>query len=140
MSFQVRNLTQADLPKLKNWYETRLGWSEGSAPKWEDIPQETSYLCEREGDWLAVAFLYTSNSVMAWVEWTATNPQANPIGRIRALEHLMKHVKIEAHKRGARKLVQALVQDSLVEFYKNKMGFLGGERVTLVVSPTSGGV
>ena len=85
----IRPITHEDMVEVSDWFSRRK-WP---MPPVEAILPKTGFLAISDnGTKLAVAWLYLTNSSLAFLEWTATNPD-EPMQGMRALNRLFQHVK-----------------------------------------------
>lgn len=114
----IRNYTDADYPMLVNWWKEQ---------KWPVIPKASlsnlGYISYQNNLPTAAAFLYTTNSNLAWLEWMIANPQYDWETRQEAIYELIDHISEEAKKQGYSILFTSVSNKRLMEKYVNK-GFI----------------
>jgi len=125
MSIQIRPYVPEDYPMLASWW---------SAHKWEAVPEAilpglgvVAYHREKAGETeafpLCAAFLYMSNSNgVCWMEWLVSNPKAQGMETIRAINAVVTFMEQEAKRLGYGVMLTACRQESLGRIYQ-KIGF-----------------
>lgn len=108
------------------------GWP---VPPQREILPDIGFVAENAetGEKLAVGFLYTSNSNVFFLEWTATNPGARLRERARAFKLVVKTAMALAKKdKPGAVIMQYTPNEAIIRAYK-KLGFQETERATLLV-------
>lgn len=122
---QLRPYVPADYQMLSEWWKGH-NWNavpEGILPGLGVI----AFHREREGQHedfpLCAAFLYMSNSNgVCWMEWLVSNPRAQGMETIRAINAVVNFLGEEAARLGYGVMLTACRQESLVRIYE-KTGF-----------------
>jgi hypothetical protein len=115
--------------EIKDFY-TGHGWKQ--SPREIALPDMGFIVEDEDGLKLAVGFVYTSNSIINWLEWTATNPKAPLRIRHSALKLLVKTVQGVVKLRDPNgEILQATPVPAIIRFYL-KLGFQVTENATLL--------
>lgn len=125
----IRLINKEDYEEIAPWFHGH-GWQQ--EPRWEYLPS-TGYVCEYKGQMQAVGWLYLTNSLMGVLEYTATNPQAPTIQRVKSLKFLVNFIKGQAMDLGVRSIIQFIGPDSLAKYYQKHLGFILTDKATLAV-------
>lgn len=121
----------SDFEEVSKFYSGH-GWK---VPPGREILPNIGFVAEdaSSGEKLAVGFLYTSNSNMFFLEWTATNPASTLRRRALAFKLVVKTAMALAKKeKPGAVIMQYTPNDSIIRAYK-KLGFQETERATLLV-------
>lgn len=101
-------------------------------PPVDQILPRTGFIAiSNSGKKLAVAWIYLTNSSMAFIEWTATNPD-EPMSGMRALNKIFTHVK-ETSKNSVKVLMQFVANKKLESWLTKHQAFKKTEEATLMV-------
>ncbi len=122
-----RKYTPEDYETIASWFVLQ-GWPQ--APDSSILPT-TGILAEDDAGPIAVAFIYLSNSPLAWLEFISTRPGLGRKGLL-ALEYLMGIVKEQAVALGIQKLVH-LSQQKYVRTFEKRFGFIKSEDAAVLV-------
>lgn len=124
----VRQLTPDDMMEVSQWFVKRK-WP---LPPNEGILPNTGYVAQRDdGKLLSVAWLYLTNSKLALIEWTATNPD-EPVAGIKSLSNVVDYIK-HITKDNVTCLMQLIPNKKLSRHYQKKMGFKKSEEADIVI-------
>jgi len=127
---KIRPYTLHDHKVIEPFF-TERGWPE--APSEEVLPK-TGLVAEDSdnGQILAVGFVYTTDSCVFLLEWTATNPEAPLKIRREGLRMVLETAKEVVKGRNPNgQIIQMMPNEKLVEFYK-KQGFNHTETAHIV--------
>lgn len=127
----IRVFTPEDYPELATWFHARQ-WQR--APQLNHLPR-TGWVAEKNGEKLAAAWLYITNSDMALLEWSVTNPFLDPVLCLRALADIVSHIKQQAAllQPPVDAIIQFIPNEKLVRFYEKRLGFKFTEKASLMV-------
>jgi len=126
----IRPYTLYDHKRIRHFY-TERGWPDAPTP--ETLPK-TGLVAEdsESGQILAVGFIYTTDSCIYLLEWTATNPHAPLKIRRQGLRLVLETAKEVVKGRNPNgQIIQMMPNEKLVEFYK-KQGFKHTETAHIV--------
>lgn len=124
----IRPIETEDMLEVSEWFSRRK-WP---MPPVDQILPRTGFIAiSNSGKKLAVAWIYLTNSSMAFIEWTATNPD-EPMSGMRALNKIFTHVK-ETSKNSVKVLMQFVANKKLESwltkhqaFKKNRRSYFNG--------------
>lgn len=126
------NIRAIDLDKdyleISQWFVGH-GWP--AAPDKSMLPK-TGFIVEVGKRLLACGFLYLTNSPIAWLEWTATNPKETELTRMKAFGALVKSAQSMATSSGYSRIMQAMPNAKLVSFYEKRLGFKKAEDASIL--------
>lgn len=124
MSFAWRLLTKEDLPMLRQWWDD-WGWE--ACPTIEMLPQDAFLVFNTEsGIPVYAGFLYSTGTVMGWVEYVVSNKHADVSQKRGGLQYLMSVIGVIAKYKGITTLFTSTVMPSFVQSLK-KCGFSVGD-------------
>jgi hypothetical protein len=109
----------------KKDYETLCGWwkcQNFEAPPWEILPA-TGYIANET----AAAWLYLSNSPIAWIEWVVVDPKAPKKLRGNSIDAVIEHVAASAKFTGATVLFTSTSNFPFMERLR-RHGFAEGDK------------
>jgi hypothetical protein len=122
-----RKYTDADYDVIAPWFVAH-GWQQ--APHRTILPP-TGFIIEGDdGKILAGAFLYLTNSPLAFLEWLVTNPELEIAG-FTVLKYLIARVKESAKLIGVHKIMH-LCKPSYARVFQKKLGFVASESATIL--------
>lgn len=125
--FLVRDINDDDLVTVSEWFARRK-WPVPPSPA---ILPKTGYVAERNGEPVAVAWLYITNSSLGLVEWSATDPESGIVG-LRGLKKVMDHIKKISEPR-VKVLFQFVPNKKLAKYMEKRFGFRKSEDAALMV-------
>lgn len=115
----VRDLTEEDMVEVSSWFTDRK-WSMAPAP---GILPASAYVAELDGELLSVAWMYITNSGLAFVDWIATNPKSGVRGII-SVQKVFKYIdKLIARTGNIRACVSYTHNDKLAKYMSKKCGY-----------------
>lgn len=124
----VRDIVDEDFTYIGDWFKNRK-WP---MPPVKGILPKTGYVAEHNGNPVAVGWVYLTNSSMAFIEWTATNPKSGIIG-LRGIKKIVDHIK--ALTEGNYEIfMQFVPSKKFAKYMETKMGFKKSEEATLMIS------
>lgn len=86
---KIRQVEEKDYPEIADWFK-KIKWP---YPFVENVIPEIGLVAESEGTPLACAFLYTTGKPLAFIDWTATNPEVSQKLGMMALTEIIKHLQ-----------------------------------------------
>jgi hypothetical protein len=128
---RVRPYQDKDFEQISKFYSGH-GWP---VPPQREILPDIGFIAEsiETGEALAVGFLYTSNSNVFFLEWTATNPESSLRQRARAFKLVVKTaMALSKRDKPGAVIMQYTPNEAIIRAYK-KLGFQETERATLLV-------
>ncbi len=85
----VRKVEDTDIPEISDWFKS-IKWDlpavDGALPK-------EGYVAEKNGSLVACAWLYLTNSSVAFIQWTNTNPLATESDQAEGLSLIIKTIQ-----------------------------------------------
>lgn len=89
MNFNVRDIREDDLPEIIRWFDERK-WPLPGVP---NIGPKIGALAEKNGVIYACVYSYITGTSVAYLEWTATNPDVNQEEAMNAFDEILTHFK-----------------------------------------------
>lgn len=123
----VRLYEASDFEVISEWLKAH--WAGALLPP-AALPT-LGWVAEDEKGPVAAGFFYTTDSILAFLEWTTTRPKAGLSG-IMGLKAVVRAAQEHASLMGLQ-IMQFIVNEKLVSFYENKLGFRKTERATLMI-------
>jgi len=125
--FEIRKLRQSDYPELVKWWSA----NKFSAPAIEILPDNgESGLMISKGDVnIAACFLYTTNSVLVWIEFFVGNFEYREKDRKDAFRLLINTISEAAKKMGYHAAFTSLKNPHLIKYYED-CGYVKGSEGT----------
>lgn len=108
-TLSIRAVEDADRATLESWWR-----GHGIDPLPPEALPPNGFLAECDGLPLAAAWLYTTDSCIAWLEWFVRNPQATREQMDGALETLIDEACARARELGFELVFCAARHDSLL--------------------------
>lgn len=114
----MRHYKPSDYPMLCEWWN-----AQNFPPPPGSILPASGYICKE----MAAAFLYLTNSPIAWVEWVVADPKAEKKNRNIAIDAIIAFVCEQAKKAGAKTI---FTSSNLFPYMKRleRHGFVVGDR------------
>lgn len=85
----VRDIKPEDMPEIFSWFEKKR-WP---YPPVERVAPEWGFVAEKDGRKLACAFAYLTGTSIAFIDWTATNPEVDESVTVKALVDVIEKMK-----------------------------------------------
>jgi hypothetical protein len=85
----VRQIVEKDMPEIYGWMRERK-WP---YPPIDRIAPEWGFVAEEDGVMYACAFSYVTGSSIAFIDWTATNPNLEESKTVKALVEVVNKLK-----------------------------------------------
>lgn len=116
---EIRRYTEDDYPMLAEW------WKE-----WDFMPIPKHILSDIGVivDDTAAAFLYVTNSSVAWIQWYISDKKISPLKRSRCFDALVKTLTDIAEMHGAKMLWTNVKKKSHEKRLVGKHGWVAGDR------------
>lgn len=89
MNFNIREITENDLPEIIRWFEFR-SWP---MPAVSNVAAKIGVLAEKNGITYACMYSYNTGTSVAYLEWPCTNPDVPLEQSMPALEEIIFHFK-----------------------------------------------
>lgn len=117
----IRPVTEDDIPEIGRWFETRR-WE---FPPIEDIIPKDGLVADNNGVLVSCAFLYLTGRSVAFIAWTATNPDVpERVGMIGLNDVIEKLKKFAAQSEPpVRALCTYVANEKLIHHYTKNLGF-----------------
>ena len=129
-SIKVVPFTESMYEEVAKWY-TSHGWE--MAPVLEMLPDVGFVAVDEAGNKHAVGFLYSTNSNMYLLEWTATNPASGLKTRAKALKSIVKRVQqLTKLEKPLARVIQLTPNESIIRTYE-RLGFKKTEQGTMLL-------
>jgi hypothetical protein len=120
-------ITDDDFVEISEWFSSRK-WP---VPPGGKMLPDTGYVAELDGQLLAVAWLYLTNSNVGIVDWLATNPNAGAKGII-VMKKLLAYIE-DISGDSISTFMHFTPNDKLAKFLKRKCGFKVTEKANICV-------
>ena len=108
---KVRTYKKEDYLTLKKWWDTYKDWT--AVP--EDFLPELGLVVEYDNIPISAGFIYTTNSKVAWFEWTIADPEASKDQRSDAVDELIKNVLTISRLKGIKYIMTSISHPSLIK-------------------------
>jgi len=120
MNFNVRPITELDIPEIARWFDSRK-WP---LPPVEGIGPTFGMIAHKHDVMYACIYSYTTGASIAYLEWPGTNPDVPQEQSMAAFDELIFHFKksCEVSKPKIRCLCIVTASDLLANRFK-KHGF-----------------
>lgn len=120
MKIRLMDIEQ-DYPVVKGWWELR-GLN---APLKEILPRFAIMAIHEDGDPLAATFLYREYcGVVAFVEWTTTDPALTPLLAEKAVRMMLQFIVPEANRQGYPIVLSSVESGSGLQGVMNRLGWI----------------
>lgn len=127
MTILVRKINEEDMPEITGWFVDRK-WP---LPPVEGIIPPTGFIALKDGEPMAAAWLYVTNSTLAHLEWLVTRPKSGVEG-ISALEKVIEHIKETSYPH-VKCIVGFLSNDRLARIMERKLQFKNAGKENLLI-------
>lgn len=87
MDFNIREITEDDLPEILQWFVTRK-WP---MPAVDGVGPKIGALAEKNGIKYACIYAYLTGTSVVYIEWSSTNPDVPLTQSMQAFDELIKH-------------------------------------------------
>ena len=126
----IRPFLPEDYPEVSKWF-TQRKWPR--SPKLSHLPA-TGWIVEKDEKRLAAAWLYLTNSDMALLEWSVTNPSESPFLCLRAMQRLADYIVAESQllQPPVDVIIQLNANKKFADFYIKHCGFKFLEDTTML--------
>jgi hypothetical protein len=115
-----RPFKEADLPEVIRWF-VDIEWP---LPAVENLFPNLGFIVEEEGKLLSCGWLYTTQTSLAFLSWTATNPDLDAVKRSEALDVLITSVQTAVQKNSDKiKVVMCVTRSEAFVGKLKKLGF-----------------
>ena len=105
----LRSYSPQDYEEVSGWWRAR---DQKPVPRWALPP--TGLIAPG----LAAAFLYNTDSALAWLGWSTTNPSADKTERRKALDEIIEALVLQAAERGYKVVFTTTDHPRLAEAYR----------------------
>jgi hypothetical protein len=123
----VHPIQDEDMKVVTEWFSRRK-WP---MPPMPHILPKTGFVAKKGDKLCAVAWVYITNSSLAMVEWTATNPDETMLG-MRGLKKIYEYVK-EVSAPDVKCILQFSSNAKLSQFLERRCGFKNSEKADIMV-------
>jgi hypothetical protein len=123
----IRLIQDDDFAEVAEWFVARK-WPVPPAGK---MLPDSGYVAEKDGELLAVAWFYLTNSQVGIVDWICTNPKSMTLG-LRSVIKILQHIeKISSERTNV--FMHFTPNDKLAAFLKRKCGYKVTEKANVCV-------
>lgn len=116
--FNIREYDDRDFDVFMTWWRK---WRWGDRVSKEILP-DIGYVIEKNNIALCGGFLYTTNSLLASIEWVVSNPFADKRDTDKALDYLIECLYMKALKEG-KKIVMTTIKNDAFAMRLKMLGF-----------------
>lgn len=120
MKYKLRDFNgEEDFTEFKKWWEF-WRWKDRVNP---DILSDIGYVVEKDGLAICAGWLYTTNSLVASIEWVVVNPYAQKEDMTEGLDFLLECLSQRALKEEKRLIMTTINSPTLAKRLE-KLGFI----------------